>query len=309
MQVVLVQVEAGRIQVLGQDLWSRGLGDDGQASLGGPSEEDLSDRLVVLGGNLLDDGVLQQRGGALGSRHIQLHEAGGAEGGVGCDGDALSLSQVDEVGLLEVRVVLDLERSRADLGILQSVIHGLRLVVGDADAARQLLLDQLLHGSPGLLEGGLAPPDLLLAVVEPSGRVADAGVDVLERSREVDEEEVKVVDLPVGELLAGDGLHLVLVVEGLPQLGDDEELLTLHEAVLDGAGNALTGLLFVAIICVSGRGDVSADVAPNELGISRPTFKERKRGRELFISLSFFLLKNTMVQTHHMRHQTDGSRP
>lgn len=213
----------------------------------------------MLGGNLLDDGALHQRSGVLDAEVLNLHEASGAERRVSCDGDALLLSKVDEVGLLEVRVVLNLERSRADPGVEEVVIHRLGLVVGDANAAGKAGIDQLLHGSPGLLEGGLAPSDLALAVVEPSGRIADAGVNVLEGSGEVDEEEVKVVNLPVGKLLAGDGLDLVLVVEGLPQLGDDEELLTLHDALLDGAGNTLTTLLFVAIVCVSGRCNVSAD--------------------------------------------------
>jgi hypothetical protein len=82
----------------------------------------------------------------------------------------------------------------------------------------------------------------------PAGGVADAGVDVLEGYGEVDEEEVEVVDLPVGELAAGDGLDALLVVEGLPQLGDDEEVFTLDEAILDGAGDALAALLLVAVV-------------------------------------------------------------
>lgn len=238
----------------------------------------------MLGGNLLDDGALHQRSGALGARHIKLHEASGAEGGVCCDGDALLLSEVDEVGLLEVGVVLNLERSRANPGVDEGVIHRLGLVVGDADASSKAGIDQLLHGSPGLLEGGLAPSDLALAVVEPSGRIADAGVNVLEGSGEVDEEEVKVVNLPVGKLLAGDGLDLVLVVEGLPQLGDDEEILTLHDALLDGAGNTLTTLLFVAIVCVSGRCNVSADACFSSDATPTFTWKQNagKRKKVLF---------------------------
>jgi hypothetical protein len=95
----------------------------------------------------------------------------------------------------------------------------------------------------------------------------------------MDEEEIKVVNLPVGKLLAGYGLNLVLVVESLPQLGDDEELLTLYETLLDGAGNALTTLLLVAIVCVSGRGNISADVA--SMTSSIPT--KRKRGKKVLL--------------------------
>jgi hypothetical protein len=35
----------------------------------------------------------------------------------------------------------------------------------------------------------------------------------------------------------------------LPELGDDEEVLSLHDALLDGAGNTLTTGLLVAVVC------------------------------------------------------------
>lgn len=252
-QVAGLQIKVGRIQVLSQDFRSRSLGDDGQAALGGPSKEDLGGSLLVLGSNLLDEGMLHQGSGALGTRHIKLHESSGAERRVGCDDDALLLSKVDEVGLLKVGVVLNLQRSRANLGVDEGIVHRLGLVVGDTDASGKLLLYQLLHGTPGLLKGGLAPSNLALAVIEPSWRVTDLGVNILEGSGEVDEEEVKVVNLPVGKLLAGDGLDLVLVVESLPQLGDNEELLALHDTLLNGAGDTLTTLLLVTIIWIGGK--------------------------------------------------------
>jgi hypothetical protein len=42
---------------------------------------------------------------------------------------------------------------------------------------------------------------------------------------------------------------VLLLVVGLPELGDDEEVLALHDALLDGAGDTLTTLLLVAVIC------------------------------------------------------------
>jgi hypothetical protein len=91
--------------------------------------------------------------------------------------------------------------------------------------------------------------NLALAIVVPARGVADLGVDVFEGDREVDEVQVKVVDAPVGELLAADGLDLLAVVERLPQLADNEEILALYEAVLDGAGDTLAALDFVAVVC------------------------------------------------------------
>lgn len=61
-------------------------------------------------------------------------------------------------------------------------------------------------------------------------------------------EEVEVFEAPVRELLAEDGLNLVFLVEGVPQLGDDEDIFALDETVLDGTGYTLAGLLLVAVI-------------------------------------------------------------
>lgn len=82
----------------------------------------------------------------------------------------------------------------------------------------------------------------------PAGRVADLGVNPGEGNGEVDDIEVEVVDTKVGKLLAGDRLNLVAVVEGVPELRDEEELLTLDETVLDGAGDTLANLDLVAVV-------------------------------------------------------------
>jgi hypothetical protein len=61
--------------------------------------------------------------------------------------------------------------------------------------------------------------------------------------------QIEVVDTPVGELLSGDGLDFVGFVEAVPELGDDEELLALDDALLNGAGYTLAGFDFVAVVC------------------------------------------------------------
>jgi hypothetical protein len=38
-------------------------------------------------------------------------------------------------------------------------------------------------------------------------------------------------------------------VKGVPQLGDDEELLTLHQTIGNGTGDALAALDLVAVVC------------------------------------------------------------
>lgn len=65
----------------------------------------------------------------------------------------------------------------------------------------------------------------------------------------MDEVEVKVVDAPVGELLFANGLDLFGVMEGVPELRDNEEFLSLYETLLDRTGNALARFDFVAVVC------------------------------------------------------------
>lgn len=225
-----------------------GLGDDSKTTLGSPAEKDLGRLLVVLLGNGRDSGLLEERDKVGGVLHVELLEGSRTEGRVGGDGNALVGSQLDQVRLDQVGVVLDLQGSRRDLGVAEEVVEELALEVGDTDALGELVLNEALHGSPGLLDGGLGGADLGLAIVVPAGRVSDGGVDVLEGDGEVDEVEVEVVDAPVGELLLDDGLYALAIVEGVPELGNDEELLTLDKTLLDGAGNTLATLDFVTVI-------------------------------------------------------------
>lgn len=63
---------------------------------------------------------------------------------------------------------------------------------------------------------------VFLAIDGPAGWVSDRGVDIFEGNGEVDQVEVKVLDAPICQLLLGDLLDLVAVMEGIPELADDE---------------------------------------------------------------------------------------
>ena len=67
--------------------------------------------------------------------------------------------------------------------------------------------------------------------------------------------EVEVIDAPILELLFADGLHTIVVVEGVPELRDEEEVGTLDKAVFNGAGDALATLVLVTVICRLIRSD------------------------------------------------------
>ncbi len=64
----------------------------------------------------------------------------------------------------------------------------------------------------------------------------------------MDNVEVKIIDSPVCELFAADGLDFVAFVKGVPELGDEEEFFAGHKAIFDCAGDAFASFFFVAVV-------------------------------------------------------------
>ena len=64
----------------------------------------------------------------------------------------------------------------------------------------------------------------------------------------MDDVEVKIVNPPVLELLLADWLDAVMVVKGIPELGDEEEIRAFDYPFFDGARNTLARFLFIAVI-------------------------------------------------------------
>lgn len=60
--------------------------------------------------------------------------------------------------------------------------------------------------------------------------------------------QIKIVDAPVLELLSAFWLHALFVMEAVPQLGDDEEILSLHNSFFDRSSDTLAAFNFVAIV-------------------------------------------------------------
>lgn len=143
--------------------------------------------------------------------------------------------------------MFDLEGRGRDLGVAEEIHEELAVEVADADGFGHTLAHKLLHGRPSLLDGSVTGNDVL-AIVGEAGRVALGRIDVFEGDGEMDDVEIEVVDTPVFELLFADGLDTVVVVEGVPKLGDEEEVGAFDYAFFDGAGDALAGFLFVAVV-------------------------------------------------------------
>lgn len=142
--------------------------------------------------------------------------------------------------------MLDLQHRGPNLRISQQVQHQPAAVVAHTNALRQALPNQVLHSVPCALQRRLALRDVAVPVGE-AGLVAHGRVDVLERNGEVDQVEVEVVDAPVLQLLLGDRRDALGVVERVPQLGDDEEVGALAEAVFNSPHDAFAGFLLVAV--------------------------------------------------------------
>ncbi len=143
--------------------------------------------------------------------------------------------------------MFDLQRRRTDFCVAQKVKNERALEIADPNTLGQALLHQLFHSRPRLLDRGIALNDVF-AVVSEAGWVAVGRIDVFERDGEVHDVQVEVVDAPVLQLLFADGRYAVVVVEGVPEFGNEEEVAALDETVFYGAGDALAGFDFVAVV-------------------------------------------------------------
>lgn len=131
--LVLVEIEGAAVQVLLQAVHVVRLGNNNNVSLGAPAQQDLARGLAVLLGDALDHVGLEERLGALGLFVVHLEEAERAKGGVARDLDVVVLRQLDQVGLGEVRVVLNLQHGWGNLGVGQQIVDELGAEVGDTN--------------------------------------------------------------------------------------------------------------------------------------------------------------------------------
>lgn len=143
------------------------LGNNSDAALRSPAQQDLRRGNLVLVRDRLDGIDLEEALGAGGALVGDLEEGLGAKGRVGRDGDLVLLGHGDEVGLDEVRVVLDLQGGDGVTGVGLDVVEGLGLEVGDADGLCDALVCDLLHALPGLADGDVVGLDDGLRGVHP----------------------------------------------------------------------------------------------------------------------------------------------
>lgn len=203
----------------------------------------------MTGRNLLDNVMIEQQRSVHGALHVQFEEGLRAERRIGRDGHPLTLRELDEGALREVRVMFDLEGRGDDFGVAEEIHDQGAVEIADADAAGQAGWDERFHCRPGFLDGGAAP-NHVFSVVREARRVAFGRVDVLQGNRKMHDVEVEVVDPPVLKLLFANRFNTFRVMERVPQLGYEEELLALDDAFLEGSRNALATFDFVSVILI-----------------------------------------------------------
>ena len=148
-------------------------------------------------------------------------------------------------------MVLDLQRCGSNPRIPKEIHQQLRAEVTHPDTSGQALVDEGFHCGPGFLDRGVAEFDFAVGVGStPTRWVPDGWIDVFQRNGKVHNVQVEIVQTPVGELFLADGSHAIVVVEGVPEFGDNEEVGSFDEAVFDCARDALAGFDFVAVVCV-----------------------------------------------------------
>lgn len=244
----LCQLEVKHVDVLSETLRLSALWNSNAIALNSPTEANLSLRLIVFLGSS-DDGFAEEAG-VLSSRHVKLNVTQTSEVRETHDLQVSVLPRISEQLLLgEEGVQLDLEDGGLDLGVLEDIVDLVGVDVAAADVSREFLLDEGLHCVPGVLVASLRIENHLLVIgVHPLGRVLALDGHELLSDGEVNQVEIQVLELQILEgLLAGE-FDLVGSVESVPQLGDDEKILSLDEALRDGAFDALTDLLLVTVV-------------------------------------------------------------
>jgi hypothetical protein len=151
---------------------------------------------------------------------------------------------LDEVGLEKARVALDLVGGRCDTSLVDQSLEVLLCVVGNTNSAG-LLLVELGHGLP-CVDNGDGVEHLDVTVVAEGEEVLVNITLLVESNGEVDKVKVEVVEAKLSKAVVEGRGDIVGPVLRVPELGCDEEVLTLDtlaECPLEG----LSDLLLVAI--------------------------------------------------------------
>lgn len=227
--------ELDLLEVVANAAGGDGLGNDRVAANLSPGEDDLCRGGTDTVGDLLDGLVVDEQG---------LTDHVVTESRVLGDVDTLLAHPLDEVGLEEARVTLDLVGGRCDTSLVNQSLEVLLCVVGNTDSAG-LLLVKLGHGLP-CVDNGDGVKHLDVAVVAEREEVLVNIALLVESNGEMDKVKVEVVETELSKAVVERRGDIVGPVLRVPELGCDEEVLTL-DALAEGPLESLRNLLLVAV--------------------------------------------------------------
>lgn len=260
-----VGLDTGRVRALGQH---------DVAATQTPCDEDLSQRVAVLLGDLVQRRVLADLLARRG--HLVLR----AQGRVGLGQDIILEAEVNQLVVGQEGVDLDLVDVWLDLGELEQLLEALDGPVGDTNGARLLFLVELLHRAPCLLGvlSQIFEDDVLskqsvyiffslrFLLAHGSNALAtnlSIGTNLglllailLGRNGPVNQEEIDIVELELLQGVVERPQDVVVAVQVVPDFGADEDVLPLDggvllEEVLQGLANLILVLVEPCAVQVS----------------------------------------------------------
>ena len=189
--------------------------------------------------------------------------------------DAVLAAQLVQSDVSIVRVALDLKGGGHDLSVALHLMDHQRVNVRDANVANETFSVQLFHGVISLLVSNFVVEDHSWG-----GLAGDFGIVVLplrwvlsverhegERNREVDVVKIEVVKTKVLKRLSACSLDILGTVVGIPKLGDNEQLSSSNNTLIDCALDTLAYFDFVTIVASAIEVTVAIlDGGVNDLG-------------------------------------------
>ena len=183
------------------------------------------------------------------------HVRNRAEVAVRHDLHSFLLGHAEESLLAEEGVHLDLERVRLFCGVGHDLADHARAHIADANVPDEARSLETLHGFVGLLVSHTFVYDHLRGITDkgwvsvlPLRRILGLNWNELNGEGEVNEVQVQVLNSEVSQTLTASELDMLGAMERIPKLGDNEEVFSCANTLLNGPCNALTNLDFITVV-------------------------------------------------------------
>lgn len=164
------------------------------------------------------------------------------------DSNAVALAEIRQHLLAEIRMNFNLIDGWRDGRSLHQIHQKGARMVRHANRLGQAGSGNTLHARPRVAHGRLGEFELARRWIRPTSGVARGRSDIFQRDREVNEVQIEVIEVEVGERLLATLDDALSLVVSAPQLARNENFGTAQSGRLKAAANALANLDLVAII-------------------------------------------------------------